>query len=161
MACDALLVIAGTRDLGHLRRARKRGVRVVHRLDGINWLHRKHRTPLRVSIRAETGNLLLAFIRRFCRRPDGLPERVHPALVGGLVRAGPGAVSVIHNGIDLERYSPSGPGERPRTWSASLVVEGSLTHGHESRVVLGGVSGGEAQGASASADGVSDCGGGC
>ena len=38
---------------------------------------------------------------------------------------------VIYNGVDLERYSPSGPGERPKDLIRIMVVEGSLVHGHE------------------------------
>ena len=65
----AVLVIGGTRRLAALRRAAKRGVRVVQRLDGMNWLHRlrlparKRNATLRQWLRAEYGNLLLAFIR--------------------------------------------------------------------------------------------------
>ena len=44
---DALLVIAGTRHLLPLFRARRRGVRIVQRLDGINWIHRRRRTGVR------------------------------------------------------------------------------------------------------------------
>src|SRR4030067_628733 len=38
---DAVLVIGGTRQLGKLWRARQRGVRVIQRLDGMNWLDRR------------------------------------------------------------------------------------------------------------------------
>ena len=44
---DAILVIAGTRNLLPLWRARRRGVRIVQRLDGINWIHRRRHTGLR------------------------------------------------------------------------------------------------------------------
>jgi glycosyltransferase involved in cell wall biosynthesis len=129
--CDALLVISGTRDLGRLRRARKRGVRVVHRLDGINWLHRKHRTPARIFVRAEAANLLLAFIRRF------YADRVvyQSEFIKGWWEDWYGRTRVpnrvIYNGVDLERYSPTGPGERPNDLIRIMVVEGSLTHGQE------------------------------
>jgi glycosyltransferase involved in cell wall biosynthesis len=129
--CDALLVIAGTRDLGPLRRARKRGVRVVHRLDGINWLHRKHRTPLRVSLRAEAANLLLAFIRRFhADRVVYQSEFIQRWWEGwyGQTRV---PNRVIHNGVDLSVYTPSGPGEQPKDLIRIMVVEGSLVHGQE------------------------------
>jgi glycosyltransferase involved in cell wall biosynthesis len=129
--CDALLVISGTRDLGQLRRARKRGVRVVHRLDGINWLHRKHRTPARLFIRAETANLLLAFIRRF------YADRVvyQSEFIRGWWEDWYGRTRVpsrvIYNAVDLQCYSPSGSGERPQDLVRIMVVEGSLTHGQE------------------------------
>ena len=37
---DAVLVIAGTRFLPDLNRARRRGIRIVQRLDGVNWVQR-------------------------------------------------------------------------------------------------------------------------
>ncbi len=37
---DAVLTTGGIRDLARLWRARRDGVRIVQRLDGINWLHR-------------------------------------------------------------------------------------------------------------------------
>jgi hypothetical protein len=62
---DFILLLAGTRNLLGLRRARKRGVPVIQRLDGINWVQRVRRTGLRYHLRAEYGNANLAFIRRY------------------------------------------------------------------------------------------------
>ena len=64
---DALLVIGGTRHLAELWRLRRRGVRIVQRLNGMNWLHRVKGSDSRFNIkhylRAEYGNRLLAIIR--------------------------------------------------------------------------------------------------
>src|SRR5512146_2082860 len=62
-ACDAVLVIAGTKNLLPLWRRRRAGTRVVQRLDGINWIHRRRNTGLRHYLRAEYGNFLLSLIR--------------------------------------------------------------------------------------------------
>jgi glycosyltransferase involved in cell wall biosynthesis len=129
--CDALLVISGTRDLGQLRRARKRGVRVVQRLDGINWLHRVHRTNPRLFIRSETANLLLAFIRRsYADRVVYQSEFIRGWWEDwyGLTRV---PKRVIHNAVDLGIYTPIGTGQRPGDIVRIMVVEGSLTHGQE------------------------------
>ena len=61
--CDAVLVIAGTRHILPLWQARRRGVRILQRLDGINWIHKRRRTGMRHFVRAEYGNLILSFIR--------------------------------------------------------------------------------------------------
>src|SRR5512135_3537168 len=61
---DAVLVVGGTREVVRLWQARRAGVRLVQRLDGINWIHRVRPTPLRLWLRSETANLLLASIRR-------------------------------------------------------------------------------------------------
>src|SRR5687767_14993578 len=60
---DAILVLAGTRHIVSLRNARRRGIRIVQRLDGINWIHRMHWAGLRYTVRAIYGNRNLSFIR--------------------------------------------------------------------------------------------------
>ena len=60
---DAILVLAGTRHLLALRKARRRGARIVQRLDGLNWVQRVRWAGLRYTLRAIYGNANLAFIR--------------------------------------------------------------------------------------------------
>lgn len=128
---DAVLVIAGTRHLLPLLRARRRGTRIVQRLDGINWIHRRRRTGVRHFVRAEYGNLLLSLVRarlatrilyqsEFTRRwwNDWYGKRPQPE-------------SVVHNGVDLQQYRPGGSGERPSDHYALLVVEGNLGGGYD------------------------------
>jgi glycosyltransferase involved in cell wall biosynthesis len=123
---DAMLVLAGTRHLLTLWRARRRGMRIVQRLDGINWVQRVRWAGLRYTLRAIYGNMNLSFIRRrladhviyqsrFIKhwwedwyRPAGVPD------------------SVILNGVDLDQYTPHGLHERPSGHDRVLVVEGSL-----------------------------------
>ena len=130
-AINALLVIGGTRDLAGLRRARRRGVRIVQRLDGINWIHRRRRTGIRHFVRAEIGNLLLRTIRD--RLATGIVyqsefvkdwwERVY----------GPAGKpdTVIHNAVDLAVYNPHGDETVPQDHFRLLLVEGSLQGGYE------------------------------
>jgi glycosyltransferase involved in cell wall biosynthesis len=126
---DAILVLAGTRHLLPLRTAHRRGVRIVQRLDGINWVHRIHWAGLRYTIRAIYGNRNLAFIR--ARLADQVvyqsqfvrhwwEDWYRPARV---------PASVILNGADLNRYTPQGLHERPSGHYRLLVVEGSLAGG--------------------------------
>ena len=126
---DALLVLAGTRHLPALMRARRRGLPLIHRLDGINWVQRKRWTGPRYTLRAEYGNLNLAFIRRF------LADRVvyQSAFTQswwtdwyGAVRA---PARVIHNGVDLDEFAPGADGSLPADRVRLLVVEGSLAGG--------------------------------
>ena len=66
---DAVLVIGGTRRLGRLLALRRRGVPIVQRLDGKNWLHRVRKRNrfsdpgIRHYLRSEYGNLILRTIR--------------------------------------------------------------------------------------------------
>lgn len=134
---QAILVIGGTRQLAGLWQARRRGVRIVQRLDGMNWLHRLpaadgwSSTRLRHYLRAEYGNWLLAFIRARLAQAivyqsnfaQGWWERVH----------GPTRVphSVIYNGVDLDTYTPKGKEIPPQDRWRILLVEGSLMGGYE------------------------------
>jgi glycosyltransferase involved in cell wall biosynthesis len=127
----AVLVIAGTRNLEALRRVRRRGVRIVHRLDGINWLHRRRRTPVRLFLRSEINNRIVAVIRRY------LADRVvyQSQFVQEWWEDWYGARgiphTIIHNGVDLSVYTPEGAQERPESIHRMLLVEGSLAGGQD------------------------------
>ncbi len=132
---DAALVISGTRHLLPLWRARRRGERIVQRLDGINWVHRRRRTGLKHFVRAEYGNLILSFIRAniaskiiyqsdFSRRwwEDWYGKTRVP-------------YATIHNGVDLNVYSPVAQNAilryPPYPPYKLLLVEGSLGGGYD------------------------------
>jgi glycosyltransferase involved in cell wall biosynthesis len=128
---QAALVIGGTRDLAGLWRARRRGIPVFQRLDGMNWIHRQRRTGLRHWLRAEANNALLHLIRN--RLADRVIyqsqfarewwERVYgPA---------PTPASVVYNGVPLDLYQPRGPGQPPTDRTRLLVIEGNLAGGYE------------------------------
>ena len=128
---EAVLVIAGTRDLLSLWRARRRGLRIVQRLDGLNWIHRKRYTGPRHFLRAEYGNFVLSLIRsrvatriiyqsEFSRRwwEDRYGKVLAPC-------------SVVHNGVDLSEYRPSNSALLPPGPQRLLVVEGNLGGGYD------------------------------
>jgi glycosyltransferase involved in cell wall biosynthesis len=137
---QAVLVTGGTRRLAGLWRARRLGIQVVQRLDGMNWLHRlggNFRTGLRHYLRAEYGNLMLRMIRlhlatgivyqsEFVR---GWWERLY-----GTTHA---ASRVIHNGVDLQIYTPQGSEQPPDDFWRVLMVEGSLMGGYEQGLQVG------------------------
>jgi len=124
---DAILVLAGTKSLLPLWRARLRGgTRIVQRLDGINWVHRVRWAGPRYTVRAIYGNWNLSFIRK--RLTDQViyqsnfiknwwDDWYKPARV---------PASVILNGVDLDQYTPHGLHERPNGHYRILIVEGSM-----------------------------------
>jgi glycosyltransferase involved in cell wall biosynthesis len=129
---DAVLVFSGTRELERLRQCRRESIRIVQRLDGINWLHRVSPRPLRLFLRAEGFNLLLRLIRglladriiyqsRFCR--DWWEEWF------GVPQA---EAVVIHNGIPVEEF-PDRTNERDGTL---LIVEGHIPHNRYLRELI-------------------------
>jgi glycosyltransferase involved in cell wall biosynthesis len=137
---QAVLVTGGTRDLPGLRRARRRGIPVTQRLDGMNWLHRlggSFRTGLRHYLRAEYGNFMLQLIRsRLASRVVYQSQFVH----GWWERVyGPTPVPsrVIYNGVDLDTYTPAGDEQPPTDRWRLLMVEGSLMGGYEQGLQVG------------------------
>ena len=123
---ESVLVMAGYWRLDALSRLKRRGVRIVQRLDGINWLHRRRWAGIRYTLRAEYGNRLLALIRR------RLADRIiyQSEFVRDLWETRFGAArapwAVIHNGVDLSVYTPEGEETPPDDFFRILLVEGSL-----------------------------------
>ena len=128
-SADALLVLAGTRHLLSLRNVRRRGIRIVQRLDGINWVHRIRWAGLRYSVRAIYGNRNLAFIRRHLADHVIYQSQFIQHWWEDWYRPARVPSSVIINGADLNRYTPHGLHERPSGHTRLLVVEGSLAGG--------------------------------
>jgi glycosyltransferase involved in cell wall biosynthesis len=127
---DAVLVIGGTRHLLPLWRARRRGLRVVQRLDGVNWVQRVRWSGVRYTLCAEYGNALLAFIRNhIADRVIYQSEFIRNWWEDwyGVARV---PAQVIINGVNLETYKP---GEQNSVLFQPpyriLVVEGSLAGG--------------------------------
>lgn len=128
---DAILLIGASRQSRSLDQRRRRGIPIVQRLDGMNWIHRRRWTGLRHFLRAEANNLLLRttrdrladtvvyqseFVRRWWEQAFG------PA---------PGLSRVIHNGVPLDDFTPDGP-IRPKPDGLRVVVlEGSIGGGYE------------------------------
>ena len=129
---DAILVVAGTRFLPDLWRARRRGIRIVQRLDGINWVQRVRWTGPRYHIRAEYGNAMLSLIRsRFADRVIYQSQFIRKWWEDwyGVAKV---PASVIINGVDLQTYTPDGTHERPTDYFRLLLLEGNLTGGLDS-----------------------------
>ena len=128
---DAVLVVGGTRHLAGLRRAKRKGIPIIQRLDGINWVHRVRSTGVRHYLKSEYGNFLLSFIRnRITNRIIYQSKFVH----GWWERKfGPSPVpyKVIHNGVDLNTYSPDGPADRPSSTYRINLIEGGFGGGHD------------------------------
>jgi len=128
---DAILVIGGMRNLPGLWSARRRGIRIVQRLNGMNWIHHKMRTGWRHYLRAEYGNIILSQIR------SGLADHIvyqsefshrwWERVYGSITIPW----SVVFNGVDLERFSPTGEGKIPEDHIRILLVEGSIAGGYE------------------------------
>ncbi len=132
--CQAILVLGGTRNLAGLWRARRRGVRIVQRLNGMNWIQRLRRTGVRHFLRAEMNNQVLAGIRRGLANEIVYQSRFCQAWwerVYGVLNT---PTQVIYNGVDLGEFSPQGPERPPEDRARVLVVEGHLDRAHETEL---------------------------
>ena len=128
---ESVLVIGGTRQLPSLWRARQRGVRIVQRLDGINWIHRLIRTGWRHFFRAEYGNYMLSLIRsRIAHHIVYQSEFVRLWWDRRYGRIDTPS-EVIYNGVNLDQFKPMPETNRPADMLRVLLVEGSLLGGYE------------------------------
>jgi len=131
-AQEIILVLAGTRNLLPLWKAKRRGVKIVQRLDGINWVQRVRWAGMRYTVRAEYGNAMLSFLRaRFADRVIYQSQFIRKWWEDwyGIAKA---PASVILNGVNLQTYTPDGPHERPTDLVRILLLEGNLKGGLDS-----------------------------
>lgn len=134
---DAVLLIAGTRFLLDLKRVRQRGIRLVQRLDGINWVHRVKWSGIRYTTRAIYGNFILSLIRNhFADKVIYQSQFIKTWWEDwyGVVNK---PSNVIVNGVDLDVYNPNGEHERPDYVYRMLLLEGSLARGLNSGLFHG------------------------
>jgi len=130
-SCDAVLVIGGSRNLAGLRRAKRRGVPILQRLDGMNWIHRRRRSGLRHTLRAEANNLLLRWVRTHLAETvvyqSDFVQRWWESMYG----VAPRRSSVIRNGVPLEEFTPRGFEQPGGKGTRLLVLEGAIGGGYE------------------------------
>jgi len=126
---DAVLIIAGTRFLPDLKRAQQRGVRLVQRLDGINWVQRVRWAGIKYTVRAEYGNFILSYIRKRYTDRVIYQSQFIRQWWEDWYEVAEAPASVIINGVDLDVYSPEGHHERSGKVFRMLLLEGSLAGG--------------------------------
>jgi glycosyltransferase involved in cell wall biosynthesis len=128
---DVILVIGGTRDLPGLWRAKLRGVKIIQRLDGMNWIHRKTQTGWQHYLRAEYGNFILSLIRSQLADQiiyqSEFSQSWWQRVYGEIQKPS----HVVLNGVDLLQFSPDGKGDRPTEHIRILLVEGMIGGGYE------------------------------
>jgi len=128
---SVLLVVGGTSRVLEISRARHRGVRIVQRLDGINWLHKLAPTGLRHYLRAEWNNWLLATIRSALADHIVYQSSFTQDWWQTHNKTPRASSEVIYNGIDLNEFSPVGEEKPPQKRIRILVIEGSFKGGHD------------------------------
>jgi glycosyltransferase involved in cell wall biosynthesis len=129
--CDAVLVIGGTKEIATLQKAHRKGLRIVQRLNGMNWIHRKLRVSPGYYIKCEINNQLLKFIRKHLA--DRVVYQSQFArqwwqTVCGSTQAGS---SVTYNGVNLNEFTSDGDEQPPTDYYRLLMVEAHIGGGYE------------------------------
>lgn len=127
----SLLIIGGTKQLSDLIYAKRKGLKIVQRLDGMNWLHKRSCTGIFHYLRSEIINLQLSFIRRWLADEIVYQSRFTRDWWNTVYKSLKTPAHIIHNGVDLKLFNPNGPETLPEQFIRILVVEGSFKGGHE------------------------------
>lgn len=128
---DSVLVIGGLRQLHRLWRIKRQGIRIVQRLDGMNWVHRVLDTGWRHWLRSTYGNLILAYIRATLAEKIIYQSRFSKEWWEEKRGATRIPSEVIHNGVNLAKFSPGDENNADKGVIRLLIVEGSLLGGYE------------------------------
>lgn len=120
---DLVFVVGGTKRICWLLRMKLKGVPIVHRLDGLAWLHRQQ--DWQTFLYGEWGNVLFKFIH-------GLLA-THVVYQSEFVKKWwdksgwrkPKNYSIIYNGVDLNEFKPISKSDKPINL---LCVEGTLDY---------------------------------
>ncbi len=129
--CKVILVIGGTSRMDELWRAQRRGVRIVQRLNGMNWIHRRRFTGVRHFLRSEWNNFVLATIRRSLAQHVVYQSNFARTWWQTVYKSVSASNTVIYNGVDLQAFSPEGTQQRLNGSYRLLLVEGRLGGGNE------------------------------
>lgn len=128
---EAILLIGGPRSALRISKSRRAAVRIVQRLDGINWLHRKTQTGWRHWLRAEANNAMLRRVRNSVADSVIYQSRFVQEWWHKQQGASDAAEHIIHNGVDLELFSPKSTKPATSSTLRILMVEGNIGGGYE------------------------------
>jgi len=119
-----ILVVGGTKRLKWLKKCKKQGTRIVHRLDGMNWLHRVKKMSLKQKILCEVRNRMTAKIRK--KYADHIIYQSQFVKdwwekVEGVLKT---ESSIIYNAVDLNAFKP----DEDITPANLICVEGNIDY---------------------------------
>jgi glycosyltransferase involved in cell wall biosynthesis len=121
---DAVLVIGATRNVPWLWRSRRAGVRVIQRLDGMEWLSKKNRTAGGLQMQAFLRNRLIALVRAHLADVVVYQSQFAKDWWDREFGSRAGRWEIIHNGVDLDVFKPNGAGPGRRL----ICVEGTVEY---------------------------------
>ena len=128
---SAVLVIAGTKHLASLARCIQRGVPVIQRLDGMNWVHRRRFTGFKHFFRSEINNFIVQRIRNKFADKLIYQSTFTSNWWNRVYGEGRLPQTTIYNGVDLQRYQPLNNKTVQDSFLNVIVVEGHIKNGLE------------------------------
>jgi len=97
----------------------------------MNWMHRKRRVGWRYYLRSEMNNKLLAYIRNHMADSIIYQSEFARCWWQTVHRMTSAASKIVYNGVDLDLFSPDGPGSPPADHLRLLLVEAHVSGGYE------------------------------
>lgn len=129
---SSMLVIGGSHQFLDIYRAKQHGVRIVQRLDGMNWMHRVRKTGIWHYLRAEWYNRMLAFTRRYLADHIVYQSEFSRDWWNSTASIPLVTSQVTYNGVDLKLYNPAGKELPSKNKIRILVIEARFSGGYES-----------------------------
>ena len=120
---DLVFVVGGTKRLGWLLKMKLKRVPIVHRLDGLAWLHRQQ--DWQTFLYGEWGNFLFKFIHGLLATHVVYQSEFVKKWWDKSCWRKPKEYSIIHNGVDLNKFKPISKPDKPINL---LCVEGTLDY---------------------------------
>ena len=93
---------------GKLTALKRKGIPIIQRLDGMNWIHRKRFTGLRHYFRSEVNNWILSEIRSRYANKVIYQSEFSRDWWNRVYGSKPTPNEVIYNGVDLDQFDPGG-----------------------------------------------------
>lgn len=103
---EVILVVGGTKKINWLWACKRKGVRIVHRLDGMNWLHRIQPVSFHEKLHKEIINRILTFIRNHFADHiiyQSVFVKDWWEKICGVTKC---PSSIIYNAVDLNEFCP-------------------------------------------------------
>jgi glycosyltransferase involved in cell wall biosynthesis len=112
-------------------KAKRKGLRIVQRLNGMNWIHKKIRVDLPYFFRCEINNFLLRLIRRYLADRIIYQSQFASKWWQTVYGSSQSTSTVIYNGVDLKEFTPTGSEIPPDDLYRILMVEAHVGGGYE------------------------------
>lgn len=104
---DVILVVGGTKRIKWLKKCKKSGVRIVHRLDGLNWRHKIIKTSFKEKLLASSRNLIFKHIRNKLADEVIYQSSFIKDCWYKYSSKAPVPENIIYNAVNLDDFKPS------------------------------------------------------